>query len=109
MKKSALPARRSQNLRKNAAVRACIHIETNNPALATKALKDVPLLYALEFLFVLANRYRHEKKFKKMAAAVETSGLLERPKAKKRAVKKVAAVKKTKPRASSLLQPSDIF
>src|SRR4051812_15205763 len=63
---------------RNAKTRAQIHVETGNTELIAKAMSDLPVLEALEFLFKLADKHRKENKFKKAATILEAVELIDR-------------------------------
>lgn len=63
---------------KNARHGALIHVEMENPKKVADAMKDVPVLAALEYLFKLAEKYRKANKHKKVQVILEAVALIDR-------------------------------
>lgn len=61
---------------KNARHGAVLFVELGNAEKIAEAMKDVPILSALEFLFKLAEKHRQSKRFKKVQLILEAVAII---------------------------------
>ncbi len=61
---------------KNARHGAVLFVELGNAEKIAEAMKDVPILKALEFLFRLAEKHRQSKRFKKVQLILEAVAII---------------------------------